>query len=295
MLSLPKIVLPLLAIAHTCTAGWQQTSYVTLPRVTTFRTVNDESKTVTVTAAVTVSQVAVETVVGNRYLGYNGAGKYITINVTTTNSILPPGFAVPTNALPTPSTTGTPFIQTRYFVPLTVSNPTFCSNTQFRYTESARVSVPAELRSQATNTDLATLVTTYAYTSTDGSGKAVTTSLCDVFLHASVVGEPNGVEPTMTAVVEGGGYLYDCEDPRRRVCTGSGQNQDATGSGGCDGVYPPTAVRHEAAPTSTGSSVASSGEGAPKPSGAGSWRDLRERWGLVLPGVIILLSLSARC
>jgi hypothetical protein len=291
-LLLPNL-LPLLAIAHTCTAGWTRRVQVIVSSVTTDSRFQDPYNTtqyVTLTERATILPTATVTSLGTGYLTYVNDGHRLTINVTTTSFVFRPGVALPTKTNTGPesdSPSATPTISTRYFVPVTVSEPTYCSQTAFTYTDSAEVLVPSDLTEQATDTGLATLVTTYAYTtSTKPDGQTVALSRCDVYLHAAGVGSPNGAQHT--AIVDGGGYLSDCEDPRRGMCTAAGQNQAATGSGGCNGVYPPSTVLMETSPTD-----GPAGE-RPKPNGAGSWRDPRERWALMLPGALILLSLLAR-
>ncbi|KAL2861180.1 uncharacterized protein BJX67DRAFT_375509 [Aspergillus lucknowensis] len=172
---------------------------------------------------------------------------YAALNVTTEYLILPNRTDLPLSTLvaagenPSPSTSvPDPTITTKYYLPLTVSNLASCTLTEYTYTEGVQVGLPSTLQAQATDESLATLVTTYTSTiSTNLGGQAVTTAVCDIYLRGDAV-------PLRR------------RHPRRETCSAGG-NVEATGSGGCSGVYPPTSTGDaEPEPTETG--------------GATSWR-----------------------
>lgn len=66
---------------------------------------------------------------------------------------------------------------------MTVKNLPSCTKTEYTYTDSAEIELPASLTAQATDESLASFVTTYASTiSTNLGGHAATTTICDVYL-----------------------------------------------------------------------------------------------------------------
>lgn len=154
-------------------------------------------------------------------------------------------------------------MRTNYYVPVTIKNLASCTKTKYTYTDSAEIELPASLTAQATDESLASLVTTYASTiSTNLGGQAVTTTVCDVYLNGDAV--PDAQEAFVPEY-----YLTKCVDPRRGTCS-AGENTAATGAGGCNGPYPPTAAG--AAPTTDGDKPTPTGGAASY--GAQSW-DLR--------------------
>ncbi|KAJ5168867.1 uncharacterized protein N7482_004461 [Penicillium canariense] len=178
------------------------------------------------------------------------------INVTTEYLVLPNVTGLPVSAFyifapPKETQTASPTIITNYYVPVTLSNPTSCTKTKFTYTDSITVALPDSLTAQATDSSLATYVTTYVSTiSTNLGGQAVTTSRCDVYLNDKAV-------PSVT--IFSNAYLTECVDPRRSTCS-VGENQKATGSGGCNGVYPPTSTgASDSTSTSTAEASAKTG------------------------------------
>jgi hypothetical protein len=132
-------------------------------------------------------------------------------------------------------------ISTRYFAPYTITQPTTCTKTSFLYTASTVVyptdldgyeNLPGiDIAAQATQTAEAVLVTTYVVTvSTDLGGQVVAMTECDVFLKdgAAVSLGPNEAEQ---------GYLAECVDPRRYLCSDA-----VAANGGCptgNWAYPP--------------------------------------------------------
>jgi hypothetical protein len=225
-------------------AAWQLTYYATetvLPLAWGGKTTTITP--VVTTAPLTVSPVSTSTAYSTDY----AQGKKLDhgkINVTTEYLILPNVTGLPVSAFylfapPSESTTASPTITTRYYVPVTLSNPASCTKTTFTYTDSIDVVLPNSLTAQATDSSLAAYVTTYISTiSTNLGGQAVTTSRCDVYLNSKAV-------PEATILING--LITECVDPRRSTCS-AGDNQKATGSGGCNGVYPPTGASN---PTST--------------------------------------------
>lgn len=202
---------------------------------------------VVTTAPLTVSPVSTSTDYSTDYVQGKGIASGI-INVTTEYFILPNVTGLPVSAFylfapPKESSTASPTITTRYYVPVTLSNPTSCTKTTFTYTDSVGVVLPDSLTAQATDSSLATYVTTYVSTiSTNLGGQAVTTSRCDVYLNSEAV---------PSATIGNNGYITECVDPRRSTCS-AGQNQKATGSGGCNGLYPPTGTSNPASTSTAG-------------------------------------------
>lgn len=130
-----------------------------------------------------------------------------------------------------------------YYAPVTLSNTTSCIKTIFTYTDSIDVALPDSLTAQSTESSLATYVTTYSSTiSTNLGGQAVITSRCDVYLNSEAV-------PSATILNDG--YMTERVDPRRATCSAE-ENQKATGSGGCNGLYPPTGTSNPTATSTAG-------------------------------------------
>ncbi|KAJ5623933.1 hypothetical protein N7510_000242 [Penicillium lagena] len=182
----------------------------------------------------------------------NGGGR-AEVNVTVEYLLFPKARLpvwTPTPSLnvwypPTPTRYQEPTITTNYFAPYVISNPTSCTKTMFTYTDSIGVSLPNELMAQATDATAAMFVTTYISTvSTDLGGQAVTTTRCDVYLNAEAV-PAHGYD-----LGSDGYFAEECVDPRRSTCS-PGENQAATGSGGCKGLYPPTRAKEHSANTAT--------------------------------------------
>ncbi|GAM43804.1 hypothetical protein EIK77_004402 [Talaromyces pinophilus] len=210
---------------------------------------------VTTTAPLTVSPTSTYTTYASDYIwgnGYNGENlNHSPINITIELFVLPNVTNLPVSSFSdwnSVEETGTasPTIETFYYAPVTLSNPATCTKTSFTYTDSLGVSLPDSLVPQATDSSVAAYVTTYVTTvSTDLGGQAVTTSRCDVYLNSQA-------DPS--AEIDGAEYyLTECVDPRRSTCS-AGQNQQATGSGGCRGVYPTGAASNPTV-TSTGSAA----------------------------------------
>jgi len=140
----------------------------------------------------------------------------------------------------TPTVTNTSSsLSTRYFAPYTITQPTTCTKTSFLYTTST-VIFPTDVEyfwpgidiaAQATQPAEAILVTTYVVTlSTNLGGQAVTTTNCDVYLKD---GAAVSLGPDQIAE----GYLSQCVDPRRYLCSDT-----VAANGGCptgNGAYPP--------------------------------------------------------
>lgn len=225
-------------------AAWQVTYYAT----ETVLPLAWGGKTTTITPVVTTAPLTVTPIsTSTAYSTDYAQGRQLDhgrINVTTEYLILPNVTGLPVSAFylfapPSESNTASPTIITHYYVPVNFSNPKSCTKTTFTYTDSIDVVLPDSLTAQATDSSLAAYVTTYVSTiSTNLGGQAVTTSRCDVYLNSQAVPE---------ATILNNGYLTECVDPRRSTCS-AGQNQKATGSGGCNGLYPPTAASN---PTST--------------------------------------------
>jgi hypothetical protein len=264
-------------------AAWQVTYYATetiLPSAWGGKTTTITP--VVTTAPLTVSPISTSTDYSTDYAQGKGLdhGK---INVTTEYLILPNVTGLPVSAFylfapPSESTAASPTIVTHYYVPVTLSNPTSCTKTTFTYTDSIGVALPSSLTAQATDSSLAAYVTTYVSTiSTDLGGQAVTTSRCDVYLNSKTVPE---------ATILNNGLITECVDPRRSTCS-AGENQKATGSGGCNGLYPPTAASN---PTST-----STAGGAEQPTKIGGASVVRQSagslglWGLAFSAWIGLI------
>lgn len=245
-----KAFLTYLAMAvRPALASWVVTEYVIVRNITT-GILPDYIEESTVYPTASVSPTSTSTYVWTDYFlaTQNGYGRAV-VNVTTSSLMLP---TEPTD-LPVltkaPTTTTRPSIKTNYYIPVTVSNPESCTLTDFTYTDTIGIEVPSLLTSRATMSDLALLVTTYESTiSTNLGGQAVTTSICDVYLKSDAVPVIDG-----DISVDNKDLLSECVDPRAQVCTEPGQNSAATGSGGCVGPYPPTAVSHQASATGNGS------------------------------------------
>lgn len=213
----------------------------------------------------------------------NGLGR-AEVNVTVEYLLLPNTSLpiwTPTPSLeiynsPTPYVSQEPTITTNYFAPYVVSNPASCTKTEFTYTDSIGVSLPGELTAQATDSTAAMFVTTYVSTiSTNLGGQAVTTSRCDVYLSAKAApahGDDLGIQDYL---------VTQCVDPRRSTCS-AGENQAATGSGGCNGLYPPTGAKNLAANTATLSPSTTQTGGASDTAVKGWLRAQTGIWGLIV-------------
>lgn len=206
---------------------------------------------VVTTAPLTVEPTSTSTAYLTHYLTREDVGFY-RINVTTEYLVLPNITNLPVSSffewIPS-AQTAKPSVTTNYYLPVTLSNPASCTKTSFTYTDSARVFLPDFLEAQATESSIATFVSNYVSTiSTNLGGQEVTTSRCDVYMNNKIV-------PTSSIdLIDYKGYLHECIDPRRSMCS-SGENTEATGTGGCLGVYPPTG-------TANGASTATTSNGA---------------------------------
>lgn len=202
---------------------------------------------VVTTEPLTVKPISTSTDYNTDYAGGGNLASGI-INVTTEYFILPNITGLPVSAFylfgkPADSNTASPTITTHYYAPVTLSNPTSCTKTTFSYTDSVDVDLPDTLTAQATDSSLATYVTTYVSTiRTDLGGQAVTTSRCDVYLNSKAI---------PSATIFNDGFLTECVDPRRATCS-AGENQKATGSGGCNGIYPPTGASNPTSKSTAG-------------------------------------------
>lgn len=213
---------------------------------------------VVTTAPLTVTPTSTSTDFGTDYVTETGFD-LARINITTKYLVLPNGTDLPVSpfyafAPPTATNTASPTIITHYYIPNTISNPETCTKTSFTYTDSIQVQLPDSLTQQATESSLATFVTTYLSTiSTNLGGQAVTTLRCDVYLNSKAV----------PSIGLGGAehYLTECVDPRHSTCT-AGENQQATGSGGCGGVYPPTGGSSIVSTSTVGSPASSTQTGS---------------------------------
>ncbi|KAK2926321.1 CRAL/TRIO, N-terminal domain, partial [Fusarium oxysporum f. sp. vasinfectum] len=244
---LRTLILPL-ALARLSIA-WDTTYYVVVRSITT-EIVPDynQTETVELTAPLTVSPVTERTISRTDYFvaTENGDGRAV-VDVTTIEVRLPTSAALPTSTSGSSAPRTEPSIETHYYAKAVVSNPSSCTKTKFTYTDSIGVSLPDSLTDQATDSSLVELVTTYVSTiSTNLGGQAVTTSRCDVYFNADAV--PVGY-PDIG--IDGESLLSECVDPRRSHCTEDGENDAATGAGGCKGPYPPTEAL-DGGPSSTG-------------------------------------------
>ncbi|KAJ5111442.1 hypothetical protein N7532_001977 [Penicillium argentinense] len=278
-----KTLLPLLTLIFQPAFGaWAVTQYVIVRNITT-GLIPDYVESSTVFPTASVSPISTSTTVAHEYLypTQNGNG-VATISVTTSYLMLPTEPADLPVVTESPTPTETHSIKTNYYIPVTVSNPESCTMTDFTYTDTIGISLSSALASGATDTRLALFVTTYESTiSTNLGGQPVTTAVCDVYFKSNAF-------PVDDFRVEDDHLLSECVDPRRHVCTELGQNSAATGSGGCDGPYPPTAGSNQATPTDYDSAAQPTETG-----GAGSWRRQSEWWELiVLPSFTAVLLLT---
>ncbi|KAJ4075652.1 hypothetical protein NW760_015411 [Fusarium oxysporum] len=276
---LRTLILPL-ALARLSIA-WDTTYYVVVRSITT-EIVPDynQTETVELTAPLTVSPVTERTTSRTDYFvaTENGDGRAV-VDVTTIEVRLPTSAALPTSASGSSAPRTESSIETHYYAKAVVSNPSSCTKTKFTYTDSIGVSLPDSLTDQATDSSLVELVTTYVSTiSTNLGGQAVTTSRCDVYFNAEAV--PVGY-PDIG--IDGESLLSECVDPRRSHCTEDGENDAATGAGGCKGPYPPTEAL-DGGPSSTGEDS----PGATEADGAGSCRNQRVGMGVILSCCVIL-------
>ncbi|KAH7187589.1 hypothetical protein DER44DRAFT_890543 [Fusarium oxysporum] len=244
---LRTLILPL-ALARLSIA-WDTTYYVVVRSITTeIMPDYNQTETVGLTAPLTVSPVTERTTSRTDYFvaTENGDGRAV-VDVTTIEVRLPTSAALPTSASGSSAPRTESSIETHYYAKAVVSNPSSCTKTKFTYTDSIGVSLPDSLTDQATDSSLVELVTTYVSTiSTNLGGQAVTTSRCDVYFNAKAV--PVGY-PDIG--IDGESLLSECVDPRRSHCTEDGENDAATGAGGCKGPYPPTKAL-DGGPSSTG-------------------------------------------
>ncbi|CEL03937.1 hypothetical protein ASPCAL05073 [Aspergillus calidoustus] len=277
---LNTLVTFLAIIARPVLASWAVTHHVIIRNITT-GILPDYIVESTVYPTASVFPTSTSIAVWTDYLPatQNGLGRAV-INVTTSYLILP---TKPTNlpVLTDPPTASATPIETNYYIPVTVSNPESCTLTDFTYTDTIGIRVPTPLAARATGSDLALLVTTYESTiSTNLGGQPVTTLVCDVYLKSGAVPVVDG-----DLEVYGAGLLSECVDPREHLCTSPGQNSAATGSGGCFGAYPPTAVgsSNQASTTGAADSVA-----APTETGGGP-----RSWSSQMSYLIVLGSLAA--
>ncbi|KAJ5965839.1 hypothetical protein N7481_012553 [Penicillium waksmanii] len=212
--------------------GWGTTKHTTVSPVVT-------------TAPLTVEPTSTSTTHSTNYLTRDGPGNY-QINVTTEYLILPNVTNLPVSAFfvwAPPVPTENPSVTTNYYLPVTLSNPASCTKTKFTYTDSTRIFLPKFLKAQATASSIATFVSNYVSTiSTNLGGQEVTTSICDVYMNDKIV--------TSIDLIDYERYLSECIDPRRSMCS-SGENTEATGTGGCLGVYPPTGAANGASTTTS--------------------------------------------
>ncbi|KAH8705482.1 hypothetical protein BGW36DRAFT_435343 [Talaromyces proteolyticus] len=239
------------------------------------------------TAPLTISPTSTSTSYSTDYVfgnGYGGGGfNEARINVTVELLVLPNVTNLPVSDFhiwdpPVETATASPTIESYYYAPVTLSNPASCTQTTFTYTDSVAISLPDTYVAQATATSIATYVTTYVSTiSTNLGGQAVTTSRCDVYFNSEAI--------PSAEILDADHYLTECVDPRRSTCS-AGENQEATGSGGCRGVYPPTraAVSDPTSTSADGSSAqpTKSGGAASFKGSVGSLSCLVSVWGLYL-------------
>ncbi|KAJ4118622.1 hypothetical protein NW765_017509 [Fusarium oxysporum] len=252
---LRTLILPL-ALARLSIA-WDTTYYVVVRSITT-EIVPDynQTETVELTAPLTVSPVTERTTSRTDYFvaTENGDGRAV-VDVTTIEVRLPTSAALP-------------------YLSLWLLGP----KNRILYRD-ALLRQGDSLTDQATDSSLVELVTTYVSTiSTNLGGQAVTTSRCDVYFNAEAV--PVGY-PDIG--IDGESLLSECVDPRRSHCTEDGENDAATGAGGCKGPYPPTEAL-DGGPSSTGEDS----PGATEADGAGSCRNQRVGMGVILSCCVIL-------
>ena len=268
--------LPAAASAAASAAAWFAQQYATL---TIERVVGeDQTKPVavittaplpsTITPTTTITSTWTEAI--SSVQGFHSAK----VNVTMEYLILPNRTDIPITSSDFwdqfYSSKPTRTIPTNYYVPVTIKNLPSCTKTEYTYTDSVEIELPTFLRAAATDESLASFVTTYASTiSTNLGGQAATTTVCDVYLKSDAVPGPE-------EAFVGEYYLTECVDPRRSTCS-TGENTAATGDGGCNGLYPPTA----AAQTTDGHEPTPTG-------GAASWQ-AQSCWGLGCFSMLIYL------
>ncbi|KAJ5397065.1 hypothetical protein N7509_005178 [Penicillium cosmopolitanum] len=215
-------------------------------------TVQTTVSPVVTTAPLTVEPTSTSTTYSTDYITRTDGGNY-RINVTIEYLILPNVTNLPISAFyvwDPPVPTQNPSVTTNYYLPVTLSNPASCTKTEFTYTDSARILLPKFLKAQATESTIATFVSNYVSTiSTNLGGQEVTTSRCDVYMNDKIV------PMASIDLFDYERYLTECIDPRRSMCS-SGENTEATGTGGCLGVYPPTGTADSASTTTTSNGVA---------------------------------------
>lgn len=213
--------------------SWEVTYYATLTTSDfDFISVATLTQTVFPTAPVTPISTATYVDQSQELAVYQAPGG-VPINVTTKYLILP-NTSLPLwtgQYAPTTSTIAHTNIETNYYAPVTVSNPSTCTKTTFTYTDSISIFVPDNLTPQATDPTVAAFVSSYVVTAgTDLGGQAITTTQCDVYLNSQAA---PSIDPYPWDK-----YLDECVDPRHYICT-SGGNIAATGTAGCQGTYPP--------------------------------------------------------
>ncbi|KAF3384392.1 hypothetical protein F1880_002351 [Penicillium rolfsii] len=105
---------------------------------------------------------------------------------------------------------------THFYAPAIISNPPSCTLTSFHYTTSYSVSLgDSQLISQAMGSSIAELITQVtSVISTDLGGQQVKSTYTAVFMSKEAFG-PNGIQ----AAPNEEGYLSECVDPRRYLCS----------------------------------------------------------------------------
>ncbi|KAH6716721.1 hypothetical protein BKA61DRAFT_600306 [Leptodontidium sp. MPI-SDFR-AT-0119] len=286
-------------------AAWSLTNYFTTS-ITSVWTGGTVSSTYTLsipvspTGSVSATSSNITTSSASDVLFYLGpATETLIYEITVTNLFLPTNapvcvpsysFYVTTgycSTSSTSSTTASPTITTRYFVPVIISNPSSCTQTSFSYTSSQDVDLsylPSIVRTQATEPSEALFITTYVVTmSTNLGGQAVTTSVCDVYLNSDAV---TGALPAVEA-----SYLSQCVDPSKFRCstTRLGPSDDVCGP--LPITYPPKGKTGGAAGAATGTSTGASSSTTSKSGAMGLAGAIH--WGFVASaGTFTLLGLT---
>ena len=276
-----------LALYVSNVACWTYTEYLSITATTGFDgSTTPSTVTVSPTGPVSPTKTEITTLETSIYFGLGAA----TFNITVTDLYLGPGASVCTltgyaftcstsNAVATVAGT-TDRIVTSVWAPVTISNPSTCTQTTFTYTTSSvemlnfigiQTQFPT-LFNEAAETGPngeALFVTTYISTvSVDLGGQPITTTRCDVWLKNGAL---EGIVPDDSE----GFYLNNCADPRRYLCSGNTDNAATCGTNWI-GTYPMTpgaANGGGAATTTTGKGGGAASSSPTKTGGVAGGKD----------------------
>lgn len=179
---------------------------------------------------------------------------------------------------PFPSLGNNSLVQTRYFVPVLITQPSSCTKTSFSYTSSLMIypeKLPGLMYTQATLSGEATFITTIVEViSTNLGGQAVTASVIEVYLNTDAV---QSVKPSQQAK-----YLSECVDPSSFLCPAPTPTALSFGCGPQPITYPPLAQAAGSSATQA-ASTAGSGTG-PKTTSKSGAEELRRpgSWSMYL-------------